>query len=71
MNWESFKHRLWGYNRFWIAILGLVLLKLGRRILKWSGVYCSWCGRDPGMASTYSRKGLRCDSYDTSCIKEP
>lgn len=72
MSWQSFKHNnVWMQNRFWVAKLGRFFLYLGRDLLTWSGVYCSWCGRDCGFDSTYSKKGLRCNSLNRDCTKEP
>lgn len=64
MDWPAFRHNyIWGKNRKWVAEVGLFTLRLGRRLLKWSGVYCSWCGGNPGFDSSYSRKGLRCTKH--------
>jgi hypothetical protein len=41
------------------------LFKLARKSTRYTFGYCSWCGRQPGFASSISRKGLRC----TDCIK--
>ena len=37
-----------------------VLFKLARLSTGQTYGYCTWCGRQPGFASSYSRKGLRC-----------
>lgn len=72
MSWQSFKHnQIWWRTRKPIAEIAVRLLRMSRRMLRWTGVYCSWCGRDPGMSSSYSRKGLRCVSLGRDCEKEP
>jgi hypothetical protein len=49
--------------------IGLRFLKAGRRLLKWSGGRCSWCGANCGFNSTVSRKGLRCVTLDRDCTR--
>lgn len=64
MNWPTFRHNyIWGKNRNWVGEIGLFLFTAGRKLIKWSGKYCSYCGRDPGFDSSYSRKGLRCQKH--------
>ena len=71
-------HRLkWGTKagdlaRKAVTEIGYRLLKLGRRMLKWSAGRCSWCGAQPGFQSSMSRKGLRCMGHnDRDCTREP
>lgn len=51
--------------------LGLKLLNKGRSLLRWSLGRCSWCGCNPGLASSVSNKGLRCSSLNKNCDKMP
>lgn len=68
MNTSAIKHNLkWntmagGAARWMVRLTGLVMLRGGRKFLKWSGGRCSWCGANCGMNSTMSAKGLRCES---------
>lgn len=57
--------------RWFATWLGLLLLRGGRRLLRWSLGRCSWCGANPGFQSTVSRKGLRCDTLTRKCTEEP
>jgi uncharacterized Fe-S radical SAM superfamily protein PflX len=73
MNYSAWKHNLkWDSfvgtaARYITGELGRLLLKAGQRLLKYSLAYCSLCGRDCGMDSTVSRKGLRCSSLKHHC----
>lgn len=70
---ESFKHVMWGRFRNPVGKFGLVLFKIGRKLLKWSLYRCSWCGRNCGLESSISRKGLRCSTLfcTKSCVERP
>lgn len=72
MTFDAFKHvYVWSPLRKPVGLFGVWLLMLSRRILTWSKYRCSWCGRDPGMNSVISRKGLRCSGLYTRCDLEP
>lgn len=43
-----------------VAVLAVQLLRLSRKMLKWSLKRCSWCGANCGMNSVISKKGMRC-----------
>lgn len=66
MKWETRPGRV---ARRTAMQIGLALLSAARRLLRWSGGRCSWCGANPGFQSTVSRKGLRCDTLDRDCTK--
>lgn len=54
-----------------IANVAAAVMRAMRRVLRWSGTRCSWCGRDCGFESTYSRKGLRCKGFTRDCEPLP
>ena len=73
-HWQSFKHRvMWNtltgrVSRYIITRIGLLFLRIARRMFRWSLGRCSWCGRNCGMSSTISAKGMRCDfGYNQNC----
>ena len=76
MRIDSIKHnikwnsRIGDASRSTMTWLGLRLLKLGRRSLKWSLGRCSWCGANCGFSSRVSKKGLRCSSLHRNCENE-
>lgn len=54
-----------------IANAAAALIRAMRRVLRWTGTRCSWCGRDCGFESSYSRKGLRCNGFTRDCQDLP
>ncbi len=74
---DGFRHRIkWdtklgATSRKFATWIALTFIRLGRGLLKWSVGRCSWCGENPGFASTVSKKGLRCDSIERKCVDMP
>ena len=75
--WQGKKHRLkWDT---WIGALmrdivtwaGIRAMKFARKCFKWSLGRCSWCGSNPGMSSTVSSRGLRCETFERHCSRLP
>ncbi len=71
----AFKHNLKHntkiglWSRIIITWFGVKMMHTGRKMLKWGCMRCSWCGADPGLSSTVSRKGLRCQCLNRDCTK--
>lgn len=76
-SWAGIKHRVkWGTKagelyRGILTMVGLLFLKMGRRLLKRSLGRCSWCGLNPYFNSTISGKGLRCRTFTRDCTSMP
>lgn len=74
-SWSSFKHNMKWHTKIGslyrkiIMHSGLFCLYFGRFLLRKSLGRCSWCGLDPGMSSSVSKKGLRCNTLDRNCEK--
>jgi hypothetical protein len=54
-----------------VALIAVAFIHGARRVLRWTGTRCSWCGADPGFQSSYSRKGLRCHTLERKCDEMP
>jgi hypothetical protein len=70
---HNIKHHSWAgkVSMKLCTWLGLKLLRNGRKLLKWSGGRCSWCGANCGFSSTISSKGMRCSSLERDCTDKP
>lgn len=75
--WQGKKHGL-KWNT-WIGRLarsvvtwaGVRAMKFARACFKWSLGRCSWCGCEPGMSSSISKRGLRCSTLERNCSDLP
>lgn len=68
IKWDTRAGRL---ARRLVTWAGVTMIHRGRKLLRWSMGRCSWCGANPGMSSSASRKGLRCDSAYRDCSGMP
>jgi hypothetical protein len=75
--WQGKKSRMkWDT---WIGMLtrivgtwaGICAMRFARICFRWSLGRCSWCGGNPGMSSTISRRGLRCETLERHCSQLP
>jgi len=73
MNISAYRHnikwdtRIGDWTRKVVTWLGIKSMAFARRCFKWSLGRCSYCGKDPGFASSVSRKGLRCSTLERDC----
>jgi hypothetical protein len=77
MNYENFKWYIWT-SRIGLTVrragdwTGYNLIKIGRKMLRWSHTgRCSWCGKYCGIDSIISKKGIRCWSIEDNCWEKP
>lgn len=69
--WAILRDRIRWWIRKHIASAAAAQIRLMRRLLRWTGSRCSWCGRDCGLNSSISAKGMRCAPYDRDCERMP
>jgi hypothetical protein len=68
-----FRAREWveiRFNRVWSRVVSR-LFRLARWAARKGGYRCTWCGAMPGFNSSISRKGLRCQTLERDCTKQP
>lgn len=64
--WESMKHYVkwetWvgGLTRALVTLIGWGLMRMSRRLFRWSLGRCVVCGRQPGFDSAITRQGKLC-----------
>ncbi len=51
--------------------LGWLLMRISRKIFRFTLGRCSYCGATCGFNSAISSKGLRCALYYRDCTKRP